>query len=127
MARSRWLLAVVFIGSMLALGFLDYLVFNSGYEGIATAIWAVGYGTIVLGVWFVWLRPLDFTEPSELESRTWSVDAGVDSDSGTDTDVDAGAEVSSDEAEARHDPDTTGRDQGDATADRTEQQSSSPP
>ena len=113
----------MFLGAMLALGFLDYLVFNSGYEGVATAIWAVGYGTIALGVWFVWLRPLDFTEPSETESRTWSVDADIDSDSGTDTDADAGAEVSSDEAEAKaqHDLDTPGRDKGDATADRTEQ------
>ena len=114
---------------MLALGFLDYLVFNSGYEGMATAIWAVGYGTIALGIWFVWLRPLDFTEPSETESRTWSADSDAGADSRTDTDVDAGAEVSSNEAggKAQHDPDTMGRDEGDATADRTEQQSSSQP
>ena len=110
---------------MLALGFLDYLVFNSGYERIATGIWAVGYGTIALGVWFVWLRPLDFTEPSETESRTWSVDANTGADSGTDTDADPGAETPSDETGARPGPNTTSQDDG--TADRTEQQSSSPP
>jgi hypothetical protein len=115
MGRVNWRLAGVFVGAMVVTGLLDYVVYNAGYEGIATVIWALGYGTVILGAWFVWFRPLEFDDPSGSTTRTWEVTTRSSGDEETD--------------ETPNEDDTDSERAGNsATAtDTTEQESSIPP
>jgi hypothetical protein len=48
-------------GSGLARGFLA----ERGHDVLGSAVFVLGYGTMVLLLWWGWLRPLDITGPSE--------------------------------------------------------------
>jgi hypothetical protein len=48
-------------GSGLARGFLV----ERGYDALGSAVFVTGYGTMVVLLWWGWLRPLDITGPSE--------------------------------------------------------------
>ena len=48
-------------GSGLARGFLV----ERGHDALGSAVFVLGYGTMVLLLWWGWLRPLDITGPSE--------------------------------------------------------------
>jgi len=54
------LLVVGIGGSGLARGLLA----EQGYDALGSAIFVLGYGTMVLLLWYGWLRPLDITGPS---------------------------------------------------------------
>lgn len=62
MKRSH-VLGIVFVGSLIAIGIINSLVSRAGYETVGTVIWVIGYGTIIIGAWAVWLRPIDFASP----------------------------------------------------------------
>jgi len=47
-------------GSGLARGFLT----ERGYGALGSAVFVVGYGTMVLLLWWGWIRPLNITGPS---------------------------------------------------------------
>ncbi|WP_049935712.1 hypothetical protein [Haloplanus natans] len=48
-------------GSGIARGFLS----EQGHDALGSAVFVLGYGTMVLLLWWGWLRPLDITGPSE--------------------------------------------------------------
>jgi hypothetical protein len=48
-------------GSGLARGFLT----ERGHDVLGSAVFVLGYGTMVVLLWWGWLRPLDITGPSE--------------------------------------------------------------
>ncbi|SEA08720.1 hypothetical protein SAMN04488065_1766 [Haloplanus vescus] len=54
------LLVVGIGGSGLARGLLA----ERGYGALGSAIFVVGYGTMVILLWYGWIRPLDITGPS---------------------------------------------------------------
>jgi hypothetical protein len=45
-------------------GLANGLLSQAGYSLIGSAIWALGYGFGVIGIWYVWIRPLDITGPA---------------------------------------------------------------
>lgn len=45
-------------------GFLVYAFAALGYDTVGTVVWVVGYLTMVLVVWYRWVRPLDLTGPT---------------------------------------------------------------
>ena len=49
------------------------LVESAGYEGVGSLIWPVGYGSIVLAAWFVWIRPMDLGSHAD-DVDTWGPD-----------------------------------------------------
>jgi len=52
-------------GLALALGVVvpglgKYALTSVGYPAVGSAVWATGYLTAVLAIWYVWIRPIDF-------------------------------------------------------------------
>lgn len=41
-------------------GLADFALTEAGYPSLATLVWVAGYGGVVVVVWAVWLRELDF-------------------------------------------------------------------
>jgi hypothetical protein len=54
------LLVVGIGGSGIARGLLH----EQGYEALGSAVFVMGYGTMVFLLWYGWVRPLDITGPS---------------------------------------------------------------
>lgn len=44
-------------------GVADYLLSANGYPALGRTVWALGYGSGIVLIWYVWLRPLDITGP----------------------------------------------------------------
>lgn len=40
------------------------LLAEQGYDALGSAVFVVGYGTMVVLLWYGWIRPLDLTGPS---------------------------------------------------------------
>jgi hypothetical protein len=55
------LLVVGIGGSGIARGLLT----EQGYDALGSAVFVTGYGTMVVLLWWGWIRPLDITGPSE--------------------------------------------------------------
>lgn len=69
---SRKTLALVLAVGVVVPGVLNYWISAAGYDALGSLVWALGYGTVVLVVWFGWIRPLDLTGPSGEE--VWTAD-----------------------------------------------------
>ena len=48
-------------------GLAKYFLTSAGYATLGSLAWAFGFGTMVIVVWYVWLRPLDITGPVQSE------------------------------------------------------------
>ena len=55
-------------------GFLDYLLSAAGAPQLGTAAWVLGYGTMIIVIWYGWIRPLNLTGPNPSEAQPWSDD-----------------------------------------------------
>ncbi len=44
-------------------GLLSSYFENHGYPIVGEAIFVLGYGTMVLALWWIWIRPIDFEGP----------------------------------------------------------------
>ena len=58
------------LGAALALGvaipgLLNYFLSDAGYHTLGAAVWASGYLTAVVIIWYVWIRPLDLRGSTE--------------------------------------------------------------
>ena len=62
---SAGLLAVVVAGGVVVPGVSNYALHEAGYPSLGTLVFAVGYGTMALLVWFGWLRHLELTGPAD--------------------------------------------------------------
>jgi hypothetical protein len=56
---SRRAFALVLAVGVVGTGIVVALFSAAGYRTLGSAIWVVGYGTMVLILWWGWLRPLD--------------------------------------------------------------------
>lgn len=63
-ALGRLALGVVIAAGIVVPGVMDYALSALGHPQLGTLVWIVGYGTMVLLVWYVWIRPLELTGPS---------------------------------------------------------------
>lgn len=57
------LVGVLFVG-IVGSGLARYLLGVAGYNTLGRFVFILGYGTMVLVLWYVWLRPLDLTGPN---------------------------------------------------------------
>ena len=60
-----WRAALIAVVGIVVSGLADYLLTTSGYVGLGRIAWVVGFGTTVVVVWYVWLRPMDLSDPAE--------------------------------------------------------------
>lgn len=58
-----WKVALLAALGIAISGGLDFLLVTSGYVGLGRLVWLVGFGTTVLVVWYLWLRPMELTGP----------------------------------------------------------------
>ena len=71
---SRRLLLLVLLVGITGPGFLDYLLSTAGSPQLGGAAWALGYGTMIIVVWYGWIRPLNLTGPDTSDGQPWTVD-----------------------------------------------------
>lgn len=61
---DRVALGAVLVAGVVVPGVADYALSTAGYDTAGMVVWAVGYLSMALVVWYRWLRPLDFTGPT---------------------------------------------------------------
>lgn len=61
---GRLTFALVLAVGVIGPGLANYFLVQGGYETLGTAVWALGYTTMVIVLWYVWVRPLDLTGPT---------------------------------------------------------------
>jgi len=67
-------LALALLVGVALTGQLVGLVGPNGPELLRYAIWTLGYGSVVLTAWYVWIRPHDFRAPGSGEEDVWSLE-----------------------------------------------------
>jgi hypothetical protein len=56
-----WAKAAVLLGlGVLLGGFADFALSQAGYASLGALVWAVGYTGVIVAVWAIWLRDLEF-------------------------------------------------------------------
>lgn len=75
MDRGDIALALALLVGVALTGQVAGLVRSAGLSTAADFVWPVGYGTIVLAAWFVWIRPIDLRAPSPDDGDIWTTDA----------------------------------------------------
>jgi hypothetical protein len=63
--RKTLLLAAVLVGGVVLPGLARWWLGTQGLDTLGTVVFAVGYATAALVVWYGWIRPLDLTGPTE--------------------------------------------------------------
>ncbi|AHG04672.1 hypothetical protein HALDL1_14540 [Halobacterium sp. DL1] len=61
--KSHVKLALVLAAGIALPGVADYALKEAGAPTAGAVVWALGYATMVLVVWYYWIRPLDITGP----------------------------------------------------------------
>ncbi|MFC7046896.1 hypothetical protein ACFQH6_17140 [Halobacteriaceae archaeon GCM10025711] len=56
---SYKLLAAVVAAGVIVPGVLNYWLAQAGHATAGDVVWVLGYGLMVVLVWYGWLRPLD--------------------------------------------------------------------
>jgi hypothetical protein len=62
--RTLTLVAVVAVG-VVGSGLARRLLGLAGYSTLGRVVFLVGYATMIFVVWYVWIRPLDLTGPTD--------------------------------------------------------------
>jgi hypothetical protein len=62
-SRDTLLLAAVLVVGVVAPGIARYLLGKAGYTTLGMIVFALGYGAMVVVVWWGWIRPLNLTGP----------------------------------------------------------------
>jgi hypothetical protein len=69
--ESKYKQGGVFVISLILIGVIDGIVYNAGYQTLATAFWVIGYGTVIVGAWIVFFNPLDWSNPDSEDTNVW--------------------------------------------------------
>jgi len=72
--RYAMLLVVVFALT----GIVENYLVSIGYGTLATGVFIIGYGHVVIGAWYVWLRPVKFTGGVGDTGNIWDSDDDSD-------------------------------------------------
>jgi hypothetical protein len=61
---ERVLFGLVLATGVVVPGAADFALSKAGFDTAGTVVWAFGYLTMALVVWYRWVRPLDLTGPA---------------------------------------------------------------
>lgn len=64
MVNERVAFGLVLTVGVVVPGVVNYVLSHTGYGTAGTVVWVGGYLTMVLFVWYRWIRPLDLTGPT---------------------------------------------------------------
>ena len=64
---------VVLLAGITVPGLLVYWLSSIGASQLGEVVWALGYGTTILVIWYGWIRPIDFglTGPDVDSENVW--------------------------------------------------------
>ncbi len=65
MTRSNLLLALVLLVGVAGSGLARRWLGEAGYDVLGSVVFVIGYGGMVLLIWYAWIRPLNITGPTE--------------------------------------------------------------
>lgn len=60
MDRVDALTALAFAVGLLLVVLVENLLRSLGFETLGLIVYPIGYGTLVVLAWYIWIRPLDF-------------------------------------------------------------------
>lgn len=60
---ERVVLGLVIAAGVILPGVANYALDAAGASTAGAVVWAVGYGSMALVVWYGWIRPLELTGP----------------------------------------------------------------
>lgn len=61
--RTKLLFAVTLLSVIVIPGLTNAALNSAGYSTVGSAVWAIGYGSGILMIWYVWIRPLGIHAP----------------------------------------------------------------
>ncbi|MFB6170299.1 MAG: hypothetical protein ABEJ06_04045 [Haloarculaceae archaeon] len=66
MSRSDFVVGVALVLALLVPALLDFALSRAGFTGLGGWVWALGYGLVVVTVWLVWIRHIEFDPEGQL-------------------------------------------------------------
>ena len=63
LTRDKLLLAAILLVGVAGSGIARRLLAEAGYDNLGVLAFILGYGGMVVVVWYGWIRPLDITGP----------------------------------------------------------------
>lgn len=60
--------AVMLAATIVFPGLVDYALSAAGYSNLGGIVWAIGYGSGVIAIWYIWIRPLNLTGAVDTDS-----------------------------------------------------------
>jgi hypothetical protein len=63
--RNNLLLALVLLVGVAGSGLARRWLGEAGYDVLGSVVFVLGYGGMVLLIWYAWIRPLNITGPAE--------------------------------------------------------------
>lgn len=74
-SSSKQKFALVLVTGITVPGLLVYWLSSIGASQLGEIVWALGYGTTILVIWYVWIRPIEFglTGPDANGGDMWKM------------------------------------------------------
>ena len=63
LTRGKLLVAALLLLGVAGSGLARRFLGDLGYSDLGALVYIVGYGGMVVGIWYGWIRPLDITGP----------------------------------------------------------------
>jgi hypothetical protein len=63
LTRDKLLLAALLFVGVAGSGIARRLLGKLGYDNVGAVVFVLGYGGMVVAIWYVWIRPMDLTGP----------------------------------------------------------------
>ncbi|WP_144904068.1 hypothetical protein [Halobellus captivus] len=64
LTRDKLLLAALLFVGIAGSGVARRLLGELGYDGLGAIVFILGYGGMILTIWYAWIRPMDITGPN---------------------------------------------------------------
>jgi hypothetical protein len=63
-SREALLIVLILVLGIGGSGIARGLLAERGYDALGSAVFVIGYGSMVVMLWYGWIRPLEITGPS---------------------------------------------------------------
>lgn len=65
--RSKVAFGLTLAAVVILPGLANAFLASQGYDHLGSLVWAFGYGTGAVMIWFLWIRPLDIHAPESFD------------------------------------------------------------
>ena len=62
--REKLAFGLALVAIVVVPGLSAALLHSQGYSDLGSFTWVVGYGSGILAIWYIWIRPLDIRAPA---------------------------------------------------------------